>query len=362
MKMTLAENIRRFRKERALTQEQLAEALGVTAGAVYKWEAKLSIPELELILEMADFFDTSVDVLVGYEMKDNRLKETAARLKKYRHDKDPAGLSEAEKALKKYPNSFEIVHESAMLYRAFGLESGKKEHALRALELLNRSLPLLGQNDDPEIGELTICGAMADAYMMSGESRKALELLKRHNVGGYYCDRIGLWLADGSGTDEAVPYLSEALNLHVTALVRTVMGYLNVYMNRGDFSSVEEIMRWVTGVLSGLRRPDTPSYLDKINSLCFVCMAYAQYRTGEQDAARASLQSAKAIAEAFDAAPNYDGNAVRFVEHPEKMSTYDDLGATAMQSVETVIAGFEDETFTALWNEIKEQDIKEAIK
>ncbi|MBR3016387.1 MAG: helix-turn-helix transcriptional regulator [Clostridia bacterium] len=43
MKMMLAENIRTFRKERSLTQEQLAEALGVTAGAVYKWEAKLSI-------------------------------------------------------------------------------------------------------------------------------------------------------------------------------------------------------------------------------------------------------------------------------------------------------------------------------
>ncbi|MBQ7647050.1 MAG: helix-turn-helix transcriptional regulator, partial [Clostridia bacterium] len=59
MKMMLAENIRAFRKERSLTQEQLSEALGVTAGAVYKWEAKLSIPELELIIQMADFFDTS---------------------------------------------------------------------------------------------------------------------------------------------------------------------------------------------------------------------------------------------------------------------------------------------------------------
>lgn len=37
----LAENIRAFRKQRLLTQEQLAEVLGVTTGAVYKWEAKL---------------------------------------------------------------------------------------------------------------------------------------------------------------------------------------------------------------------------------------------------------------------------------------------------------------------------------
>ncbi len=354
MDMKLSENIRTFRKGRKLTQEQLAEVLGVTPGAVYKWEAGLSIPDIGLIMEMADFFDTSVDVLLGYRMKDNRLQETVARLKKYRRDKDPAGLIEAEKALKKYPNSFEIVHESATLYRAFGLESGKKEHALRTLELFIKSLPLLAQNEDPEIGELTIYGAMAEAYRMLDENEKALELLKQHNVGGYYCDRIGLTLTDDSGTDEAVPYLSEALNIHVTALVRTAMGYLNVYMNRGDFSAAEEILQWLTGMLSGLRRPETPSFLDKVNGPCFACMAFAQYKTGKPDAERASLESAKRIAEAFDAAPNYDGNAVRFVDYPEKMSAYDDLGATAMESVDGVIKNFGDEAFSAMWKAIRE--------
>ena len=62
MKLTLSENIRSFRKERKMTQEQLATVLGVTVGAVYKWESGLSVPELDLIVEMADFFDTSVDV------------------------------------------------------------------------------------------------------------------------------------------------------------------------------------------------------------------------------------------------------------------------------------------------------------
>ena len=42
MDIKLAENIRTFRKQLSLTQEQLAEVLGVTVGAVYKWEARLS--------------------------------------------------------------------------------------------------------------------------------------------------------------------------------------------------------------------------------------------------------------------------------------------------------------------------------
>lgn len=42
MQFRLAHNIRRFRKEKNLTQEQLAEIMGVTLGAVYKWEAGVS--------------------------------------------------------------------------------------------------------------------------------------------------------------------------------------------------------------------------------------------------------------------------------------------------------------------------------
>lgn len=55
MKIRIAENIKKLRKEHLLTQEQMVEALGVTVGAVYKWEAGLSMPEIKLIMEIADF-------------------------------------------------------------------------------------------------------------------------------------------------------------------------------------------------------------------------------------------------------------------------------------------------------------------
>ena len=69
MKSRLAENIKTFRKERKMTQEQLAEAMGVTVGAVYKWESKQSNPDLNLIIGLADLFEVSTDVLLGYEWR-----------------------------------------------------------------------------------------------------------------------------------------------------------------------------------------------------------------------------------------------------------------------------------------------------
>ena len=63
MKIKIAENIKALRKQHSFTQEQLAEALGVTTGAVYKWESGQSVPEVKLIMALADLFETSVDTL-----------------------------------------------------------------------------------------------------------------------------------------------------------------------------------------------------------------------------------------------------------------------------------------------------------
>ena len=355
MKMMLAENIRAFRKERSLTQEQLAEALGVTAGAVYKWEAKLSIPELELIIQMADFFDTSVDVLLGYEVKDNRLETTVKRLQEYRRSKDWDGLAEAEKALKKYPHSFQIVSESAALYRAFGFDSGDKALFRRALELLEQSRLLLPQNEDPQISEQTIYGRLAQTYLGLGETDKAIELWKTHNADGLYSPKIGHILAQSDHIEEAVPFLSEALLKLVSDLITTIMGYMNVYFHRGDYASCQAILSWGIGLLAGLREGNKPNYFDKVGAVFLAALAGSQFLSGQTDEARDTLKKAKELAAFFDAAPSYDESDIRFITRIEGASAHDDMGATAMDGVELAVSQFENEDFTGLWSAVTEE-------
>ena len=356
MKMMLAENIRAFRKERSLTQEQLSEALGVTAGAVYKWEAKLSIPELELIIQMADFFDTSVDVLLGYEVKDNRLEATVKRLQEYRRSKDWDGLAEAEKALKKYPHAFQIVNESAALYRACGFESGNKTLLRRALELTEKSLSLLPQNTDPEISEQTLYGKIAETYIFLKQTDRAIALLKAHNAGGQYSHMIGHILAQDDHVEEAVPFLSEALAKILADLVPTVIGYMNVYLKRGDHASAQAILRWGIELLLGLQEGDKPSFLCKVSAVMLAALAGSQFLSGQSAEAHDTLRKAKELAEHFDAAPSYDESDIRFIGRIEGASAHDDMGATAMEAVRHAVSEFENEAFFALWREIAEEE------
>lgn len=64
---TLGERIKYHRKRLGLTQEQLADRLGVSAQAVSKWENNQSCPDISILPEIADLFGITVDELLGKE-------------------------------------------------------------------------------------------------------------------------------------------------------------------------------------------------------------------------------------------------------------------------------------------------------
>lgn len=65
--LNLSSNITRLRHERRLTQEELADFIGVTKAAVSKWENAQSMPDILILPQLAAFFGITIDELVGYE-------------------------------------------------------------------------------------------------------------------------------------------------------------------------------------------------------------------------------------------------------------------------------------------------------
>ncbi len=357
MNIKLSDNIRELRKAHSLTQQQLADALGVTVGAVYKWEAKLSSPDLNLLIELADLFDTSVDVLLGYEVKNNKQDATVTRLKEYFHRRDKEGLAEAEKALIRYPNSFGIVYQSAMLYYGFGITFHDGALLRRSIELMERAIPLLGQNDDPEISELSIIIDMANAWSCLGDHEKMLELLKKDNPRGINNDMIGLGLAvTCNRPDEAVSYLSAALVDNLTALVRIVIGYVNVYFKRKDFASGAPLLRLTLGFLTGFKDAEKSNLLDKPCATFYVCLALANLELVSAEEAYRSLQAAKELAAKFDQSPDYSANSLRYTLTDRRYTAYDDLGETAAESILRTLRDLGSKELKQLWEEISHEE------
>ena len=67
MSKSFSDNFKSMRKQRGLTQEQIAETLGVSCQAVSKWETNSSYPDISLLPIIADYFGVSVDYLIGHD-------------------------------------------------------------------------------------------------------------------------------------------------------------------------------------------------------------------------------------------------------------------------------------------------------
>lgn len=63
--MHLGNKILELRKQKNITQEELAAALGVTAAAVSKWEKNYTLPDILMLSALADFFAVTTDELLG---------------------------------------------------------------------------------------------------------------------------------------------------------------------------------------------------------------------------------------------------------------------------------------------------------
>lgn len=74
--MTIGERIKELRKKNGLTQEKLADYLGVSYQAVSKWECNISIPDVSLIAPLTKLFRITADELLGIKTNDeDKLKE-----------------------------------------------------------------------------------------------------------------------------------------------------------------------------------------------------------------------------------------------------------------------------------------------
>ncbi|MBE6770900.1 MAG: helix-turn-helix domain-containing protein [Ruminococcaceae bacterium] len=74
----LSDNIKNFRKEKGLSQEELAIRLNVVRQTVSKWEQNLSVPDSDMLVKLAEVFEVSVGTLLGEDnskQEDNTVQE-----------------------------------------------------------------------------------------------------------------------------------------------------------------------------------------------------------------------------------------------------------------------------------------------
>lgn len=111
MTIYLSENIKRLRREKEITQETLADFLGVTFQSVSRWERGESYPDITMLPAIASFFNVSVDALLGADKVQNeqKIKEYLELYDRMKLKDMQFTFNQYKKAVKDFPGDFRIL-------------------------------------------------------------------------------------------------------------------------------------------------------------------------------------------------------------------------------------------------------------
>lgn len=210
--MFIAKNLKRLRLEMGLTQEELAERVGVTGQAVSKWERDECYPDITLLPGLSNCFGVTVDELLGMTEIKGKMWGVYARANtlqvegKY-HD----AVAIYDEALKTFPADLGLLAARA---EALAMAGEGIDHAI---EMCERRLKD-GLNDHSRSGVVAV---LCFLYRSAGMSEKA-ELLARRRP--HARDSRELLLPNFLAPPERVAYLREHLPGILTAICEIIDG------------------------------------------------------------------------------------------------------------------------------------------
>jgi transcriptional regulator with XRE-family HTH domain len=178
--LNIARTISVKRKEKGLTQDDLANFIGVSKSSVSKWETGQSYPDIVYLPQLAAYFNISLDELMGYEpqMTINDINRLYEELSKGFVEKPfDEVMSRCREIVKKYFSCFPLIYRMGLLYTNQGITAKDSEQKITALseakELLRRVKEL---SKDIQLKQLAL-HTEATCEMMLGNAYETIELL-----------------------------------------------------------------------------------------------------------------------------------------------------------------------------------------
>lgn len=232
MEIKIGSKIKELRKKQRITQEQLAEKIGVSFQAVSKWENDIALPDITLIPVLANYFGVSTDEVLCYDSteKENEIKNLVDKSYEFRETDPEEGRRILEEGLKKYPDNDILLNN--MLYVINYSEKPDETIAL-ASRLIDKT-----NNNEVKYDALRF---LAYAYNAKGDTESAVKALEQ--IPEIYFTKLSemAFILDGKPKYEAA---EKQKWISFETLIQMMWKIAEYYRDNGDKSkAVEETER-----------------------------------------------------------------------------------------------------------------------
>ena len=289
--MTIGEVIREKRKELELTQEQVAQRLGISAPAVNKWERGSTYPDITILPALARLLNTDINTLLCFqeEVSDEEAARICSEIVEIMEaDGADAAFRAAEQKLREYPNCGKLIYRVAVTMQGLTMISGdwsisEETYRTKIYSWYERVLECIGDERLKDSAAYMLAGN----YIQNNEYEKAQEMLNSLPEQG--TDKRMLkarLLLKQEKNDEAAVLLERMLmELTSVGLYPILSMLLEIACREDDLERAEKIVEYIREMLKMLTEPPHMS-----QSVLF-CHIYSRKERAKYD------QALKAYAE-----------------------------------------------------------------
>ena len=299
--MNIGENILKMRKEKGITQEQLADVLCISAGAISKWETETSIPDIAMLPKIANFFGVSIDRLFDFTLKESDAPENIIKRVReitigFNHDEEIVKYDNIKAVFKcdeaisiltdaciKYPNNFELKAELCN-YKQLDASKYKDPEVCKKVkrEILAElySIAKLAMNNDI----IDRCYQMISGiHLELDEYDKAIETAKKYGCQNYLqtvYNQVTITSLIKQGKDEEAEK-----HVHNTIYASIVQIYVSIMSSLSLIKDVEKLKETNLTLINLLKTfsDDSPGPFDFCLAATYEVLAFLHYSSGEYD-------------------------------------------------------------------------------
>ena len=241
--MKLGEKIRYYRKRQGLTQEQVADRLGVSTPAVNKWENDNSYPDITLLSPLARLLSTDLNTLLSFRenlttQEIQEITDHAGAI--FMREGFFAGFEAGEAYLREYPNDTRLALYMGQLYAEYLvlLQRGDRNtYERRILELMEQA----GESEEQNTAEAALSWRM-HYYAEHGDYEKAEEVLQQ--IPDIIVDKENLRLSlecQKGDYEKAEEYCIKFLGQKVKGLQKALKQYQRILLEKGEETQAREV-------------------------------------------------------------------------------------------------------------------------
>ncbi|MBO5041826.1 MAG: helix-turn-helix domain-containing protein [Clostridia bacterium] len=305
MKETMGQIIRRLRKERNLTQEELAELLGVSCQAVSKWENDAGMPDISQVVPLVTVFGVSADVLFGItgttaDEEAWKIVTDAESIQRYGEaDTYLAAYDVLMDGLKRFPNNLILMNRCMNLGLSLSLpENGWIYAGDRARQIAFetvRQANYVAANSKNVSDVMRARQVLIFLFCAEGKFdlaiRQAQDFPTRTDF--TLCSHMAMVEEHRGNYQREAAYLCTDIAYALQTLEDNAVRLGKAYYHSGRYYDAIEVYQTYFGIMKAIFKDDCPPpYHDFDSGDCYLLLAQAYLAIGENDKAMDEVENA----------------------------------------------------------------------